>query len=332
MKKFLGLILIGVLLVGSLTACSSDNSASGGNIVFADAGWDSVKFNNAVAGLIAEELYGYTWEEVPGSSPVTHEGVLNGEIDIHMEEWTMNIPTYYEDVEAGRLQELSVNFDDNYQGFYIPRYVVEGDSERNIEPMAPDLKTVEDLKKYSDLFPDDENEGMGRIYGAIPGWDADDLMYAKYEHYNLDENYTYFRPGSDPALSTALSDAYERGEGVVGYYWEPTWLMGKYDFIALEEPEADDDKYKDGSTAIPATDTTVVMSNKFYEDEANKELVDFLSNYKTSSQLISDALGHIQDTGDNYEETAKWFLQENDNLLDEWLNKEDAQTMRDSLV
>ena len=123
------------------------------------------------------------WEEVPGSSPVTHEGVLSGEIDVHMEEWTMNIPTYEDDVAQGRMQQLSVNFDDNRQGFYVPRYVIEGDSEKGIEPMAPDLKTVEDLKKYPDVFPDEENPSKGRVYGAIPGWDADDLMFAKYEYY-----------------------------------------------------------------------------------------------------------------------------------------------------
>ena len=145
LKRILSLLLVTLLLVGTVTSFASDNSKSGGYIVFADAGWDSIKLHNAVAGLIVEELYGYTWEEVPGSSPVTHEGVLSGEIDIHMEEWTMNIPTYNNDIESGSLHQLGVNFDDNYQGFYVPRYVIEGDSERGIDPMARDLKSVADL-------------------------------------------------------------------------------------------------------------------------------------------------------------------------------------------
>lgn len=331
LKKILSLLLVTLLLVGSLAACTNDNSEVDGHIVFADAGWDSIKLHNAVAGLIVEELYDYTWEEIPGSSPVTHEGILSSEIDIHMEEWTMNIPTYNNDIETGSLQELGVNFADNYQGFYVPRYVIEGDSERGIDPIAPDLKTVEDLKNYSHIFTDEDDKNMGRVYGAIPGWDADELMYAKYEHYNLDENYIYFRPGSDVALSAALSNAYERGEAVVGYYWEPTWLMGKYDFVALEEPQANPDNFKEGKSAIPSTDTTIVASNKFYDDEANKEVLEFLSNYKTSSALISTALAHIEDTGDTYKEAAIWFLKENDTLLDDWLNEEDAEIVRASL-
>jgi glycine betaine/proline transport system substrate-binding protein len=331
LKKIIGIILMVSLLALTLVGCAGDDSAEEGHIVFADAGWDSIKLHNAVAGLIAEQLYGYTWEEVPGSSPVTHEGVLSQEIDVHMEEWTMNIPTYDQDLADGKMHQLSVNFSDNRQGFYVPRYVIEGDSERGIEAMAPDLKTVEDLKNYPDVFVDEEDSSMGRVYGAIPGWDADDLMFAKYEYYGLDENFIYFRPGSDPALSAALSNAYERGEAVVGYYWEPTWLMGKYDFVFLEEPEADLDTYKDGASEIPATDTTVIMSNEYYEDEANKDLIEFLSNYQTSSALISEALAHIQDTGDDYAQTAEWFLKENTNLLDEWLSEEEAQVIKDYL-
>ena len=82
-KKFLSIALVVSLLAITVAGCSGDSGGGGGGggkIVFADAGWDSVKFHNAVAGTIVEELWDYTWEEVPGSSPVTHEGVLTGEI------------------------------------------------------------------------------------------------------------------------------------------------------------------------------------------------------------------------------------------------------------
>ena len=112
-------------------------------IVFADVGWDSIELNNAIAGLIAEEVFGYTWSEVPGSTPITHEALMNNEIDVHMEEWTDNITTYQEDLSAGKFTELGVNFDDNYQGLYIPAYVAK---------KYPDLKTVKDLAKISGTY------------------------------------------------------------------------------------------------------------------------------------------------------------------------------------
>lgn len=300
-------------------------------IAFADAGWDSIKFHNAVAGLIAEELYNYTWREVPGSTTILHEGLLKGEIDVHMELWTDNLATYEEDLAEGKFHELSINFDDNYQGIYVPRYVIEGDKERGIEPLAPDLKYVWDLKRYPQVFEDDEQKGMGRIYGAITGWEVDDILHKKYLHYGLDENFIYFRPGSDAALASAITGAYEKGEAIAAYYWEPTWLLGMYDMVLLEDEPYDEKAYLDGKTALPSVKVTVGASNNFVGDKYNEDFVNFLKKYKTSSALTSEALAYMQETGEDYNATAKWFLLKHEELLDEWLKPEEAKKMKEFL-
>ena len=83
MKKYLSALLALAMLL-SLAACgggggssSGDSGSSGGSpapqektsITFADVGWDSIKLNNALAGLVAEEVFGYTWEETPAPPP-----------------------------------------------------------------------------------------------------------------------------------------------------------------------------------------------------------------------------------------------------------------------
>ncbi len=324
MRKFFSIILLFILVITSTVVYSEKVTTK--EIAFADVGWDSVKFHNAVAGLIAEQIFGYKWREIPGSTTVLHEGLLKGEIDVHMEEWTDNLVTYEKDLNEGKFKDLGVNFDDNDQGFYVPRYVIEGDAERGIKPMAPDLKYVWDLKKYPDLFPDAEIKGMGRVYGAIPGWEVDEIIHNKYLHYNLDENFVYFRPGSDAAISSALTSAYEKGEPIVAYYWEPTWLMGKYDFVLLKDKPFDVNTYIEGKTELPSVKVNIGVSNRFYEQ--NPEMIEFLTKYKTSSALTSEALAHMQETGDNYIETAKWFLKQHDELIDQWLSPSDAQKIR----
>ena len=319
------LAMVVIVLVG-MSGCSRKKE----EISFADVGWDSVKFHNAVAGLIAESVYGYSWKEVPGSSAIMHEAMIKGEIDINMEEWTDNLATYAEDLEAGRFTELGTNFGDNIQGLYVPRYVIEGDPDRGIEPMAPDLKMVQDLKNYTGLFKDDEHPGMGRIYGAIPGWEVNEIMRKKVEFNGLDKMYNYFQPGSDAALSAAIASAYEKGDPIVAYYWEPTWLTGKYDLVLLEDyPYTDVDNYKAGKTACPSVRVTVGASNSFYEE--NPEFCAFLKKYQTSSELTSEALAHMQDTGDSHEATAKWFLTEHDELLNQWLTVDEARKVRAAL-
>ncbi|MEF9953690.1 MAG: glycine betaine ABC transporter substrate-binding protein [Clostridium sp.] len=321
----LAVLALGMGAIGAI-GCSKQKK----EIIFADVGWDSVKFHNAVAGLIAESAYGYTWKEMPGSSPIMHEAMKKGEIDVNMEEWTDNLATYHADKEAGLFQDLGTNFGDNIQGFYVPAYVIKGDADRGIEPMAPDLKTVQDLKKYPDIFPDDEHPEKGRIYGAIPGWEINEIMRKKVVYNGLDKAYNYFQPGSDASLSAAFTSAYEKGEAIVGYYWEPTWLTGKYDLVLLEDtPYVDEAGYKEGRTACPSVDVTIGVSNGFYEK--NPEFCEFLKKYKTSSALTSEALAHMQDTGEGYGETAKWFLTEHSELIDEWLPTDKVESVKGAL-
>lgn len=326
MKKLILALLMLFTLSIAMVACT-DTKLENKEIRFADADWDSIKFHNAVAGTIAKELFGYTYTEVPGSTTVLHEGLIKGEIDVHMEIWTDNIASYLADAEAGKFKELGTNFDDNYQGFYVPKYVIEGDEERGIEALAPNLKYVADLKDYADVFVDDDDPDKGRVYGSIPGWEVDEIMHNKFEHYNLDENFIYFRPGSQASLSTAITSAYEKGEPIVAYYWEPTWLLGKYDMVLLDDEPYDKDTYLEGKTALPAVKVNVGVSNKFAEE--NDKVVGFLSKYKTSSALTSEALAYMQETDASYDEAAKWFLNEHHDLIDEWLEAEDAAALKE---
>lgn len=327
MRKILILFFASAVLIGSLAGCISQNKNK--TIVFADVGWDSILFHNAVAGTVAETVFGYGWSEVSGSTPITHEAVKKGEIDVHMEVWTDNLTNYKSDIEAGALKELGVNFEDNAQGFYVPRYVIEGDSGRGIEPMAPDLKTVADLKDYSDLFKDPEDPSKGIIYGGIAGWEVTEIMYKKHMHYGLDKNYNYLEPGTDAATSAVLVSAYDRGDPVVAYYWEPTWLLGKYDFVLLEDKPYEEELYFEGKTECPSVRVTICASNDFYE--SNPEFCEFLSKYQTSSALTSEALAYIEESGADYRTAAKWFLKEHRNMVETWLTEEQAETLYEAI-
>lgn len=252
-----------------------------------------------------------------------------GEIDIHMEVWTDNLPSYNEDISSNELKELSVNFDDNMQGFYVPRYVIEGSVERGIEPVAPNLKSVADLRDYPQLFTDPEDSSKGIIYGGIAGWEITEIMHKKYLHYELDEHYNYLEPGTDAATNAMLISAYDKGIPVVAYYWEPTWLLGQYDFVLLEDEPYDEELYFDGKCACPSVRVTVCVSNDFYERDPL--FSQFLSNYKTSSAMTSDALAYMEETGANYKETAIWFLTKHRNMIETWLDAEQVEVLYASL-
>ena len=315
-------LLLGIVILTAVCGCAKTDPEIGKEktIKFADVGWDSVRFHDAVAGLIAERVFGYQWEEISATSVIAHEALMNGEIDIEMEAWTDNLPDYPGDLKSGRLTELGINFDDNTQGFYVPRYVIEGDAERGIAPMAPDLRTVADLAKYPQLFPDPEKPGYGRIYGGITGWSITEIMKTKIAHYGLDSLFTYMEPGTGAALSAAITSAYDKGEAVVAYYWEPTWLMGQYDMVLLEDAPYDDDLWFSGACECPSVTVTICSSNQFAEE--NPELCKILSKYRTSSALTSEALAYMQKNDASYIETAEWFIKEHPEIVRGWMTEE----------
>jgi glycine betaine/proline transport system permease protein/glycine betaine/proline transport system substrate-binding protein len=288
-----------------------------------------MRFHNAVAAFIGETAYHIEASVISGSTAITYTGLKGGDIQVYMETWTDLLATYKDDLEEGSIRELSVNFDDNAGGLYVPRYVIEGDPDRGIEAGAPDLRTVRDLLNYPDLFPDPDDDSKGLIYGAISGWEVDKILRAKYVAYGLDQDYNYLDPGSDAALAASISAACERGENFVAYYWEPTWITGKYDLYLLQDDPYDEDLYYKGECEMPSMRVTVCVNRDFYD--AAPDFCAFLSNYKTSSALTAEALSYIQDNGASYEDAAAWFLRQHDELITQWLPEDKAELVRAAL-
>lgn len=328
MRKILATIFaIGLLL---LAACTPDDGELK-EVVFADAGWDSIRVHNHIAQTILEEGMGYETEVIAGSTAATIQGLREGEINVYMEIWTDNIKEVYEEsIESGDIIKVSTNFDDNEQGLYVPTYVIEGDSERGIEPMAPDLRTVEDLKDYPDVFADPENPSKGRIINGPTGWTVEEAITQKIKTYGLDETMNNFIPGSDSAAVADLVRAYEAGEAWVGYYWSPTWVTAKYDLTLLEEPEFDQEIWDETkATEFPPNDVVIAV-NKNLPDQA-PEIIDFLSNYKTSSELTEAALNYMEENEASAEEAALWWMNEYEEIWTSWIDDEVAEKVKDAI-
>lgn len=314
----MSLLLLGAMLL-IVTACAPAGEDAKPTIRLADGAWDSVKFHTAVAQFIIENGYDYPTELMPGSTPAILTGIRNGNIDVYMENWTDNIIDEYTDmIESGDVLELSMNFDDNAQGWYVPTYMIEGDPARGIEPIAPDLKSVFDLPEHWELFKDPEDPSKGRIYGGIAGWEVDQTLSVKMETFDLNENFNYFRPGSEAALNTSIVRAYERGEPWVGYNWEPTWIIGKYDMTLLEEPEYTKERWENGFASEFPSNRCTVTAHKDLPDKA-PDVVEFLSNYETTSAIISEALAQMMDNELTIDESALWFLTNYEDLWTTWV-------------
>ncbi|TCO68299.1 ABC transporter substrate-binding protein [Marinisporobacter balticus] len=338
-KKFL-MMLIGLfVMVSLLSACGkTDADKEQGNeekkketIVFADAGWDSIRFHNAVASTIIEKGYGYPTTEMMGSEQTSLLGLRQGDIDVYTEIWTGNIVELYQEaIKSGDIVELSINYSDNKQGLYVPTYVIKGDPKKGIKPIAPDLKSVKDLHKYWEIFKDPEDPNKGRIFGSIPGWTADEVLREKIKNYGLDKAYNYFQAGSAPALAASITKAIEDKAPWVGYYWEPTWVTGKYDMTLLEDEAYTKEKWEDGyRCAFPSQDLTIAV-NKEFSTKA-PEVEQFLKQYQTSSEVTSSALAYMQENEADAKDAAKWFLKEHEEIWTKWVPAEIEKKVKEGI-
>lgn len=148
--------------------------------------------------------------------------------------------------------------------------------------------------------------------------------------YNLGEEFNLVSSGSDSGLAASLSAAYEKGEPWVGYYWEPTWVSGKYDIVLLEEAPYTDELWADGyKCAFKAVDCTITVDKDFNEN--HPEAVAFLAKYETSSALISETLAYMMNNETDIEETAQWFLKEKQDVWAQWLPEDKVEVILSSL-
>lgn len=312
-----------------LSACSGGTSKEDIKVItFADAGWDSIRVHNSIAQLIIEEGYGYDTEVTSGSTAATFQGLEKGDINVYMEVWTDNVKEAYEKaLEKESIVKLSTNFDDNTQGLYVPTYVIEGDKERGIEPIAPDLKTVEDLANYPELFQDPEDKNKGRIVGAPSSWAVSEHLAEKIETYGLDETYNYLAPGSDSAIVADLAGAYTKGEAWVGYYWSPTWVTAKYDLTLLADNPYDEAIWDENKGTEFAPSDVAVAVHKDLPTQA-EDVVEFLKKYETSNELTEAALNYMEETDADADETAKWWMKEYEDVWTSWVSDEVAEKVK----
>ena len=306
-------------------ACEMDRP-----LVLADLPWASNAFHVAVVRRIVGTGFGCRTAVLSGATLPLFKAMAAGRLDVTMEVWKTNFPTLWQRaVSAKQVVELGVNFDDAVQGWYVPAWLVRGDA-----ALAPDLKSVRDLIRYRDLFSDPEQRHKGRFYNCSLGWACEAVNTRKLHAYGLDDAFTNFRPANGAALAAAIGDNYRRKRPFVAYYWAPTWVLGTYDLVRLDEPAHDPviwqammaSRRPDQATAYPQTPVGVgVQAGLVAEAPA---IVDFLSRYHTGSALISEVLARQRLYGETAEDAADRFLRRRAEVWTAWVPEQVATRVR----
>ncbi|MDA3850630.1 MAG: ABC transporter substrate-binding protein [Spirochaetaceae bacterium] len=306
------LLCVVVLSMGFFVSCDQTEEVQ--TIMFGDASWDSVQVHNRITGFIIENgIGGYKVDYTPGDTLPIANGLTQGDINVFMESWHSNWPEVYaKGIADGTIVDLGKNLPDAPQGWYIPRYLVEGD-----DAQAPGLKSIADLAQYANLFPDPEDRNKGIIYGGVAGWSQ--MIYSE-ELFNtngLEDSFNLAIAGSGAALAGTMVGAYEKKEPWIGYYWEPTAVLGKLDMIRL------------AGTEYEAAKVNILVSNDMLE--MAPEVVAFLKNYTTTVADNNEFLAMMDSEGWDSQQAAQWFLKNKEDVWTQWVSPEVAEKVKAAL-
>jgi len=210
-----------------------------GPVILVDQDWDGNLVTTALAKLILEDEMGYTVETkfAPADSAQLFEGLATGEMHWVCCNWpSFSAALLEEYVDTGKVTSQGDAGILGTSHMYVPRYVIEGDAERGIEAVAPDLKNYADLNQYAALFATADTSPKGRFLDFTPGWD-----YRNEERLAaLGINFEVVFSGSEAASFAELDAAHKRGEPILLVIWTPHWAPVKYDLVPIELPAHSD--------------------------------------------------------------------------------------------
>ena len=307
------------VLVAAGTAQAATWCESGKPVKFAGLNWESGMLFTDLMQFVLEKGYGCKTDSLPGNSIAMENALSSNDIQVFAEEWVGRSNVWVKAEKAGKVVGVGAPVVGAVEGWYVPRYVIEGDESRKIKASAPNLKSIADLAQYASVFKDQEEPSKGRFYNCPAGWTCELDNSAMLKEYGLDNSYTNFRPGTGPALDAAVLSSYRRGEPILFYYWSPTPLLGSVDLVKLDEKPGVDEH----------VDIKVGVSKTFSEQAP--VLVAVLEKVNLPIDLLNQNLARMSKERIDSATLAKLFLKEHPEVWHAWVDEDAAKKIEAAL-
>lgn len=338
MRKFPALLASLMLAMGLASTGSAASAEPVKPIHFGAIGWESGALTTEILRHIVEHGFGYPTDTLPGSTVSMEVALARNDLQVIAEEWAGRSPAWVKAEQAGQVFALGDTVKNAEEGWWVPAYVIKGDPARGLKPLAPTLRSVEDLKDYPQVFRDPEMPDKGRFLNSPSGWTSETVNSQKLKAYGLDGLYNNFRSGSGAALDAEINSAIRRGQPVLFYYWSPTPLIGRYDLVRLQEPAFNeaawatltDAKNPDpkGSQSLPAK-LSIGVSKAFRD--SYPDLVAVFEKVDLPIDRLNKALAEMSDKRQKPTDAAIAFLRANPDVWKPWLPADAASKVEASL-
>ena len=330
-------------LIASLTVTSAMAGLAGmaaaqdcGSLTIASMNWQSAELAAAVDQFILNNGYGCSAEIIQGDTvPTITSMVEKGQPEIAPEGWVDLVPEVIQQgIGEGKIVVTTdILSDGAVQGWWVPKYIVDAN---------PDIKTIDDMLKHPELFPDPEDSSKGAVFNGPQGWGGTVVTSQLYKAYGAEAaGFTLVDTGSAAGLDGSIARAYEQKQGWVGYYWAPTALLGKYEMVKLDHGVAyDEAEWKactsNAECAEPKKndwpkDKVQTVVAKAWADTAPAEVMDYLGKRSWTNATVNGVMSWMTDNQATGEDGARYFLEQNEEMWKAWVSPEAAEKIKAAL-
>ena len=308
-------VLAFVLLTLGFSSLPSAHAAK--RLTVADLDWTGAVVTCRTLQYVLENEMGYKVKTVtmPGG-PGAWEAVRSGDVDYYCETWPSYNPVKSEYLTEyggdGSLIKIADSGIIGKSGYFVPRYVIEGDSSRGIPASAPNLKTVQDLNQYKHMFRSLESGDRGNLIGCpVAAWLCEDQ--ARLDTLGVD--FYAQALGSEIAHWAEIEAKYKRGEPFVAYAWAPHWIHAALDLVEIELPVYDEGKW-------PATNWPQDVTFKFGNPDFiknNPDVVKLLENHRLTNEQQAVMIYEVDKKKRDVDEVVEEWMEANQSVWQSWI-------------
>ncbi|MBA2720591.1 MAG: glycine/betaine ABC transporter substrate-binding protein [Chloroflexi bacterium] len=264
----------------AVAAATCEGAGDKGSVKMMVNQWVGAAANVAVAQCLLQQM-GVKVATSTLAEEVAWQGFETGDVDVILENWG------HPDLEKKYIQETKLATDAGPMGvkgiigWYVPKWMVD---------KYPDITDWNNLNKYADLFKTSESGDKGQFLGADPTFvQYDEALIA-----NLKLNYKVIFSGSEAATITAFQSAAKNQTPLIGYFYDPQWLLNEIELVQVKLPawtEGCDADLKKVACDYPAYTLNKIVRTKWLD--AAGDAGTFIKNFKWTNadqNSVADAI------------------------------------------
>ena len=339
MKKLKTLLISAVFALGVTSISGTANAC--GKLVIAEQNWASAELMANVDKIILEEGYGCEVELVPGATMPTFTSMNDkGTPDMNPEQWANAVYTPLKKAVSEKRLIIAnqAPITGLGEGWWINPAAIE---------KYPQIKnmTAMEILEHPEWFPSKEDASKGGFMGCPAGWGCQLANANLYRAFDMEKKgWVLLDPGSAAGLDGSIAKAADSNEPWIGYYWNPTSMVGKYnlqpvDFgvpfagrdnwdncITLAEQDCASPK----PTAWTRSEVNSIVSANFAKT-GGKDVLGYVEKRTYPGPVMNGMLVYMADNQAKGSDAAVEFLIKHEDIWTKWVSSSAAKKIKKSL-